>query len=347
MVRSRRHVATRSGSTASSDVDRQDHFNDAGIIVYRDHKLQRGYDHDDDDAQQQQQSHDQLRHHHSNSTTTTTGNNSTNSTSSSALPSSAKPLSIDNDYRDDHYKHDDDIIEDDYSTIDGIDSIDHHPPPAYTPRLFRTHPHLAVLPVLLLEFLSLAVTRAVLPSLLLKRYGHRTYIVMGVAECIRGILAFFACPLFGKLSDAKGRRVCLLITVLGTLSPVCSLAFWRVDDYDGYGYEYAADAAAAAVGDDVMGEAVGATTKTILDEIEETALLDGVDAGEASDGIGSWWNPTFVASADDDDRDERILPFSMMDYFELLPTVHRIDVFVALLALSGLFSSTFTLTFLT
>eukprot|EP00804_Cyclotella_cryptica_P002731 CCRYP_009632-RA/>CCRYP_009632-RA protein AED:0.40 eAED:0.41 QI:0/0/0/1/0/0.5/2/0/535 len=88
-----------------------------------------------------------------------------------------------------------------------------------TPHLFTTHPHLAVLPVLLLEFLALALTRAVLPSLLLQRYGSDTYVVMGMAECLRGVLAFFACPIFGKLSDVWGRKVCLLITVAGTLGP--------------------------------------------------------------------------------------------------------------------------------
>ena len=86
---------------------------------------------------------------------------------------------------------------------------------------------------------------------------------MGIAECTRGILAFFACPLFGRLSDVVGRRKCLLVTVAGTLTPVCSLAFWGVDNIVTYG-RY---------------------------------------------------------------------------------NINRIDVFVALLALSGMFSSTFTLTF--
>lgn len=86
---------------------------------------------------------------------------------------------------------------------------------------------------------------------------------MGIAECTRGILAFFACPLFGRFSDVVGRRKCLLVTVAGTLTPVCSLAFWGVDNIVTYG-RY---------------------------------------------------------------------------------NINRIDIFVALLALSGMFSSTFTLTF--
>ena len=54
--------------------------------------------------------------------------------------------------------------------------------------------HFHVLPVLLLEFLALALTRAVLPPMLLQQYGNRTYLVLGCADCIRGLLAFGACP---------------------------------------------------------------------------------------------------------------------------------------------------------
>jgi MFS transporter, DHA1 family, tetracycline resistance protein len=90
--------------------------------------------------------------------------------------------------------------------------------------------HLYVLPVLLLEFLALALTRAVLPSILLNEYGNRVYIVMGCAEFVRGTLAFFMCPLFGKVSDIIGRRLCLFVTVLGTCAPVCSLALFSWEE---------------------------------------------------------------------------------------------------------------------
>lgn len=90
--------------------------------------------------------------------------------------------------------------------------------------------HYYVLPVLLLEFLAIALTRAVLPSILIEEYGSNVYVVLGIADCIRGILAFFACPLFGKLSDALGRKICLFVTVLGSCAPVCSLAFFTWDD---------------------------------------------------------------------------------------------------------------------
>lgn len=188
----------------------------------------------------------------------------------------------------------------------------------YTPQLFTTHPHLAVLPVILLEFLSLAITRAVLPSLLLQRYGSKTYIVMGLAECVRGILAFLTCPLFGKLSDIWGRRPCLLLTVLGTLAPVCSLAFWKVN--------------AAIDLTTMQGEAeenILYASSTILNEInDENILLDGVDAGGATEG--QWYSPNLGTQS----------TYNNMD-----PSSLRIDVFVILLALSGMCSSTFTLTF--
>lgn len=40
--------------------------------------------------------------------------------------------------------------------------------------------HLYVLPVLLLEFLALALTRAVIPELLLESFGDNIYFVMGM-----------------------------------------------------------------------------------------------------------------------------------------------------------------------
>lgn len=230
--------------------------------------------------------------------------------------SSVVPLSIDDGYHDSDIEEEDDDDDENDSHNDGA-YYHQHRKAAFTPALFITHPHLAVLPVLLLEFLALALTRAVLPSLLLKRYGSRTYIVMGLAECVRGILAFFACPLFGKLSDNFGRRPCLLVTVMGTLLPVCSLAFWKVDENGEFmgmqqNQEWNAD-----VVDDSMDE-------------DNTHVLNGVDAGEASEGS---WTFNFGAHA---------AQHPTMMY---LSSIHRIDVFVALLALSGMFSSTFTLTF--
>jgi MFS family permease len=251
-------------------------FGDVGI-VYRDHKI---IDEDDDDA-----------------------------------PAITQPLSIDDDNNDPlHQNSSSQEFYDDDDDESGFISLQRHP--AYTPQLlFSTHPHLAVLPVLLFEFLALALTRSVLPSLLLKRYGSRTYIIMGAAECIRGILAFFACPLFGKLSDVWGRRPCLLITVMGTLAPVCSLAFWRSDgDY----HESSIDTTLS--------------DNSATQQLEAEHILDGVDSGDASPG--SSWFPTLFSGMDSEQLS-----------INILPSLHRIDVFVILFALSGVFASTFTLTF--
>lgn len=79
--------------------------------------------------------------------------------------------------------------------------------------------------MLFLEFLAIAVTRSLVPELIVQFYGDRVYFVIGVIEQCKGVLAFFACPLFGKLSDIVGRKRCLFVTVAGTTLPVCVLAF--------------------------------------------------------------------------------------------------------------------------
>jgi DHA1 family tetracycline resistance protein-like MFS transporter len=159
----------------------------------------------------------------------------------------------------------------------------------------KKYQHLYVLPVLLLEFLAIALTRAVLPAILLQEYGNRVYLVLGCADCVRGLLAFCACPLFGKLSDIIGRRICLLVTVMGTCAPVCSLALFRWNHHDtiGTGGSSLEPDDAAAVWSNTMGET----------ELSATTAM----------------------------------------YYPIPP--NAITVFVVLLALSGIFSSTFTLVF--
>jgi Major Facilitator Superfamily. len=98
--------------------------------------------------------------------------------------------------------------------------------------LLQNAQYLFVLPVLLLEFLALSITRAVIPTLLLQTFADNVYFVMGCAECIRGLLAFVSCPAFGKISDVLGRKSCLFVTVLGTCSPVCSLAVMSLQNRD-------------------------------------------------------------------------------------------------------------------
>lgn len=162
--------------------------------------------------------------------------------------------------------------------------------------------HLYVLPVLLLEFLALSLTRAVLPSILLKQYGNQVYLVLGVADCIRGLLAFVACPLFGKVSDLIGRKVCLFITVLGSCAPVCSLALFEWD---------------ATVPD------------TLKDDTSNATMQSASVPGEDSES-GNFWH--MFGSTEGDS-----IPDTVQET--------AITTFVILLALSGVFSSTFTLVF--
>ena len=82
-----------------------------------------------------------------------------------------------------------------------------------------------ILPVIFFEFLSIAVTKALIPRLLVSEFDSYVYHVIGVVETVKGVLAFVSCPLFGMLSDKVGRKVCLLVTVAGTTAPVCLLAF--------------------------------------------------------------------------------------------------------------------------
>lgn len=169
---------------------------------------------------------------------------------------------------------------------------------------FRNKPwqHLYVLPVLLLEFLALALTRAVLPHLLLQKYENRVYLVMGIVECIRGLLAFVSCPLFGKLSDVVGRKICLLVTVAGTCAPVCSLALLS------------------------------------WEPTPSSSLLP--------ENIMNMTTAVNVASSEPDDESAGAAMWPVLGTnhsHSLHP--NAITVFVILLALSGIFSSTFTLVF--
>ena len=169
--------------------------------------------------------------------------------------------------------------------------------------------HLYVLPVLLMEFLALALTRAVLPALLLEHFGNRVYIVMGIVDCIRGLLAFLASPLFGKVSDVVGRKLCLLVTVMGTCAPVCSLAFFSWD----------------------MTVVPGTIVETgSSDYMKSVGQESGNAMEETSDSSGVW--PSLWESPPETGAHQVIHP-------------HAVTVFVILLSLSGIFSSTFTLVF--
>jgi MFS family permease len=178
-------------------------------------------------------------------------------------------------------------------------------------RLQHQYQHLYVLPVLLLEFLALALTRAVLPSILLREYGNRVYMIMGCADFIRGLLAFFACPMFGRVSDKIGRRICLFVTVSGTCAPVCSLSLFSWQETS------------------IIGSSYGALSASSLSHLEDFASDETPDIMSSS-------QPTTSTTV----WGEWVPPYSGKETHPL-----AITIFVLLLALSGFFASTFTLVF--
>jgi MFS family permease len=82
-----------------------------------------------------------------------------------------------------------------------------------------------VLPVLFYEYLSISITKSLIPTLLVNEFHGQTYLILGMMETVKGLLAFISCPLFGKLSDQIGRKYCLLVSVTGTTLPVGLLVF--------------------------------------------------------------------------------------------------------------------------
>ena len=82
-----------------------------------------------------------------------------------------------------------------------------------------------ILPVLFYEYLAIALTKALIPTMIIEWFGDWTYMVIGMMETLKGIAAFIACPFFGKLSDTLGRKPCLIMSITGTTLPVVMLAF--------------------------------------------------------------------------------------------------------------------------
>jgi MFS family permease len=134
--------------------------------------------------------------------------------------------------------------------------------------------------------------------------------------------------MFGKVSERWGRRPCLLVTVAGTLMPVCSLAFWgssSISTRSGqqiYNYNVVQDNGG-------------------LEELDGIVMEDG----EISLSEGSYYpdatSSSFDSNHHDDYHHHHESSFLSLSFFPL----HRLDVFVLLLALSGIFSSTFTVKF--
>ena len=82
--------------------------------------------------------------------------------------------------------------------------------------------YLPILTVLFLEFLSISLAKSLIPLMLVEAFGDYTYVVVGVVETLKGLLAFVACPAFGRLSDRMGRKPCL---VRATLPAMCARCY--------------------------------------------------------------------------------------------------------------------------
>lgn len=164
----------------------------------------------------------------------------------------------------------------------------------------------SILPVIGLEFLAIAITKAVLPKMLLQHYPNQVYLVMGCAECSKGLLAFVCCPWFGKLSDRIGRKPCLFWTVVGTCLPVAALAVLPWENVD-------------SSTDEMM---TNDSTEII------TNIINDGEQEEEGSAMYSFWT-TFT---DYHPHQEQLTSGSM-------------TIFIILLSLSGIFSGTFTLVF--
>jgi len=82
-----------------------------------------------------------------------------------------------------------------------------------------------ILPVLFLEYLAISLTKTLIPKLIVDKFEGYSYFVVGVSETVKGLLAFVSCPIFGKLSDQVGRKLCILLSMVGTTFPVCIMSF--------------------------------------------------------------------------------------------------------------------------
>ena len=85
----------------------------------------------------------------------------------------------------------------------------------------QPQPHwYAVVPVLFLDFLVMALPGGILPIMLNDHYGPRSYVIVGYAQSLKGMLAFIAAPAIGALSDVVGRKHLFVTCALGTASLV-------------------------------------------------------------------------------------------------------------------------------
>eukprot|EP00049_Salpingoeca_infusionum_P009678 m.164609 g.164609 ORF g.164609 m.164609 type:complete len:527 (+) comp14403_c0_seq1:3098-4678(+) len=99
------------------------------------------------------------------------------------------------------------------------DASPHMPrtPPSHSAQGFVNY----VTVVIFLEFFSWGLITTILPDAIEEFFGQgRMWLVVGLTQGLKGLLAFLSAPILGALSDAMGRRPFLLLTVISTCLPI-------------------------------------------------------------------------------------------------------------------------------
>ena len=73
--------------------------------------------------------------------------------------------------------------------------------------------------MILSRCLTVSLRRSIVPELLLDTLGSNAYIINGIAESARGVLAFLTSPAYGVWSDARGRRLPIALAAGCELRP--------------------------------------------------------------------------------------------------------------------------------
>ncbi|KJE95202.1 hippocampus abundant transcript 1 protein [Capsaspora owczarzaki ATCC 30864] len=85
--------------------------------------------------------------------------------------------------------------------------------------------------VILIEFACVGLIMPIIPSVMNNAFGNNVFLVSGLSQGVKGILAFFSAPAVGALSDVYGRKPFLLLSVLFTCLPIPLLFFANLWPY--------------------------------------------------------------------------------------------------------------------
>ncbi|XP_014678778.1 PREDICTED: hippocampus abundant transcript-like protein 1 [Priapulus caudatus] len=74
--------------------------------------------------------------------------------------------------------------------------------------------------VIFLEFFAWGLLTSPMITVLKETFPHKTFLMNGLIQGIKGLLSFLSAPLIGALSDMWGRKSFLLLTVFFTCAPI-------------------------------------------------------------------------------------------------------------------------------